>query len=85
MNFLFQICLIAERTPGTNNPGANGNTGGHDDPTGFEPPPVIEADLNNTLVNVPVAGNILTNDNGGNTGDPVGVGDGNGGPFDPAR
>ena len=47
----------------------------------FDSPPEIEDDVNTTSSNMPVAGNVLTNDNGGNPLDEVHVGDGAGNPI----
>ena len=44
----------------------------------FDTPPEVENDINNTVIDTPVAGNVLTNDNGGDPGDIVVVGDGEG-------
>jgi len=44
----------------------------------FDSPPEVENDINNTVIDTPVSGNLLTNDNGGDPSDTVVVGDGNG-------
>ena len=44
----------------------------------FDTPPELEDDINNTSVDLPVSGNVLTNDNGGDPQDDVQVGDGSG-------
>ena len=47
----------------------------------FDSPPNVEDDINTTVVNVPVDGDVTTNDDGGTPGEPVMMGDAFGNPL----